>query len=439
MPAPRFIAAALAATLLHGDSDRHSLIERAARLLGRRGRWLTSLIDRLQIAHPLERRPRRRTVALFLRHDFGFQRACLRYQLAPAFSNASPPTMQPVPAAAGWHCLPLRTTTEVAGWLQLTQPELAWLADCRHWEGRPRAERLQHYRYRRLTKRCDQFRLIEAPKPRLKAIQRRILSDILSAVPPHSAAHGFQAGRSVKTFVSPHVDRSAVLKLDLHDFFPSVRLSRVQAIFRTLGYPEAVADVLAGLCVNTAPAAVLRGSRPQTHAGWQRQTRLYCQPHLPQGAPTSPALANLAAWRMDARLAGLARACGARYTRYADDLAFSGNERFARSASRFRIHAAAIAMLEGFAVNHRKTRIMRRGVQQRVAGVVVNERPNIPRREFDRLKAILTNCVRHGGASQNREQHPNFRAYLCGRISWVEHLNPSRGRKLRRLLEQIVW
>ena len=154
---------------------------------------------------------------------------------------------------------------------------------------------------------------------------------------------------------------------------------------------------------------------------------------MPQGAPTSPALANLAAHRLDARLAGLARAAEASYTRYADDLVFSGGESFARSIARFPVHAAAIALEEGFAVQHRKTRVMRQGVRQRAAGVVINQKTNITRDDYDQLKAILYNCVRHGPSEQNRGGVADFRAHLAGRVAYVARLNPQRGEKLSRL------
>ena len=176
------------------------------------------------------------------------------------------------------------------------------------------------------------------------------------------------------------------------------------------------------------PAAQLREARA-----------LYSRPHLPQGAPTSPALANLCAYRVDCRLAGLAKSAGAQYTRYADDLAFSGGEAFERCVERFRTHVAAILREEGFSVHHRKTRIMRQGVRQHLAGLVANRRMNIMRAGFDRLKAILTNCVRLGPESQNRDAHPYFRAHLEGRVGFVESINPGRGRRLRAILEQIRW
>jgi hypothetical protein len=106
---------------------------------------------------------------------------------------------------------------------------------------------------------------------------------------------------------------------------------------------------------------------------------------------------------------------------------------------RFALRAAAILMEEGFQVHHRKTRVMRRGVRQYLAGIVTNERLNVVRADFDKLKAILTNCVRHGAESQNREGHPAFQQHLDGRVGFVEMVNPAKGARLRRIFEQIRW
>ena len=144
---------------------------------------------------------------------------------------------------------------------------------------------------------------------------------------------------------------------------------------------------------------------------------------------------NLAA-RPPAGGAG-ARAAGGNYSRYADDLAFSGNHDFQRGVERFSAHVAAILVEEGFWVNHRKTRIMRQGVRQQLAGLVANERFNVRRTDFDRLKATLNNCVRFGPASQNRSAHPHFREHLEGQIAWVEFVNPSKGQRLRAILTRL--
>jgi hypothetical protein len=160
---------------------------------------------------------------------------------------------------------------------------------------------------------------------------------------------------------------------------------------------------------------------------------------LPQGAPTSPALANVCAHRIDCRLRALARSAGAEYTRYADDLAFSGDEAFERCVERFASHAAAVLLEEGFTVHHRKTRIMRQGVRQHLAGLVANQRINVVREDFDRLKAILNNCMRHGPESQNREAHPSFQEHLRGRVEFVTMVDPAKGLRLRGMFDQIQW
>ncbi len=87
----------------------------------------------------------------------------------------------------------------------------------------------------------------------------------------------------------------------------------------------------------------------------------------------------------------------------------------------------------------RKTRIMRPGARQHVAGLVVNAHPNVKRRDYDQLKATLWNCLRSGPASQNRQQLGDFRSHLIGKVAFVEMINPLRGERLRKLLEQIDW
>jgi RNA-directed DNA polymerase len=155
-------------------------------------------------------------------------------------------------------------------------------------------------------------------------------------------------------------------------------------------------------------------------------------------SPASPALANICAWRADRRLSGLAASAGAVYTRYAGDLAFSGRG-LERRAGRFPIQAPTILAEQGFAVHHRKTRILRHGVRQHLAGIVVNRRLNVIRADFDRLKAILTNSVRHGPESQNRQAHPNSRAHLEGRVSFAAMINPGTGKRLRAIFDRIDW
>jgi RNA-directed DNA polymerase len=447
MPSPSFYSS-LARSILAAGPSLDAVSDRVRATVapdpsGMDWSWVRGLATRYVQKFALQTRPRRRDVIEFLHADDGLRDAATRYQgqLRIARWIADPARMQPAKAAREWPVPPIGTVGELAAWLGVSVGQLEWFADLKRLARRGEVVGpMSHYHYRVLAKPGGAIRLIEAPKKRLKELQRVILAEILEKVPAHASAHGFLDGHSIKTHAALHVGRQVVLRMDLRDFFPSISAPRVRALFRTAGYPDAVADLLGGLSTNAAPRKLLStfssGLDPQAVA----ETRaLYARPHLPQGAPTSPALANLIAYRLDCRLTGLARSAGAVYTRYADDLAFSGDSSFHRCLERFQIQAAAIVREEGFAVHHRKTRVMRRGVRQLLAGVVVNQRINGVRTDFDRLKAILTNCVRHGAESQNREGHASFRSHLLGRIGFVAMLNPAKGLRLRRVFDQIQW
>ena len=344
------------------------------------------------------------------------------------------------------HDWPIAGIDSVAGLaerLELSYGQLAWLADVRSLERDVAHEKLRNYRYAVVPRRGGLPRVLEAPKARLKEIQRWILHEILAPVPPHEAAQGFTRGRSVATHARRHTGQAAVLRLDLKDFFASVSAGRVFGIFRTLGYDRSVAHVLTGLSTNTIPQtvwqAVPKATDPALVGPRFWLGRALATPHLPQGAPTSPALANLAAFRLDRRLTGLATAAGLRYSRYADDLTFSGPMRLRRRRVHLEALIAQIAGEEGFRINARKTALHSSGARQSVCGIVVNVRPNVVRSEYDELKAILHNAARHGPASQNRTGIADFQAHLRGRISWVASLNPARGEKLHRQFAEIRW
>jgi retron-type reverse transcriptase len=423
------------------------LIERGAARLGSTPAWLPRLAWHVTAVFSGAPLPRRRelvrVIGAFLEHEPPRPRPVER-----------PPAPEPAPAARhrrvsappdleDWRLPAIASVGELAERLELSVGQLEWLADVRSLERSVAREQLRNYRYLALPRRGAMPRVVEAPKLRLKEVQRWILREILGAVPPHPAVHGFVPGRSVVSHAQRHIGQPAVLRLDLKDFFASVPAARLYRIWRLLGYPRAVAHVLTGLTTNCVPAAVWQEILARTPAD-AIQSRFWlgrqlATPHLPQGAPTSPALANLAAFGLDRRLSGLAAATRLRYSRYADDLVFSGASRLMRNRDEFEALVATIVDEQRFQLNEKKSVTHPAGGRQTVCGVVVNVRTNLRRSEYDRLRAILHNAASQGPGSQNRDHVEDFRAHLLGRIAWVEALNPGRARRLRELYAAIDW
>ena len=436
------LAEALASAFLAGGLTFEGVVDRGARALGRPRRWLPPLARRYVKTFSGGIRPRHTAVVQFILQDRALRRFWEKHSADGKAKHwlIESQRMQPAKVAAKWQIPAIESVRGLAEWLGVDIGYLQWFADLKGLGYKDHNPKLRHYHYRILAKDSGSLRLIEAPKQALKRLQQRILDDILDKIPAHGTAHGFVKGRSIKTCVTPHLGKRVVLRMDLRDFFPTFHAARIRSFFRMLGYPETVADLLGGLCTTVTPLDLWRGVRlPGDRVQLWEARMLYFRPHLPQGAPTSPALANLCSYRIDCRLAGLAKSAGAHYTRYADDLAFSGDEEFEKRVQRFSTHVAAILLEEGFAVHHRKTRIMRQGVRQHIVGLVTNRHPNVRRTDFDRLKATLHNCVRRRPETQNRDGHSDFRAHLEGRVSFVEMINPAKGRRLRTVFDRIEW
>jgi retron-type reverse transcriptase len=257
------------------------------------------------------------------------------------------------------------------------------------------------YREFIVPKRSGGARRILAPEPELKELQRRILRRLFGRLRAHPAAQGFERGRSIVTNAKAHVGRAVVVRMDLKDFFPATRAKRVYRYFRKIGWDRDASKLLTRLC---------------TH-----------EDGLPQGAPTSPRLSNLVNYRLDARLTGLAErrrvtnprtmgrledeVIGATYTRYADDLTFSfpiDDPRLVRYVIRV---TRQIVGSEGYELHlHKKLRISRRHDRQRVTGLVVNERVNLPRSTRRLLRAVEHRAATGGSPTLTAEQRAGWRA-----------------------------
>ncbi len=423
-----------------GPWERQQLLDRATGILDRNPRWLVRVVDQVLLGYHRPPADRARELSSFIELVL---RGQTEDQELPTVTVRRRLFAAPAIGRARWRVPELATVADLAEFLEVTDGQLDWMADTRGLERSVSAEQLRHYRYTTRSRASGTVRVIEQPKQELKRIQRSILHGILDQIPVHDAAHGFTRSRSVRTHAGRHTGRFVVVRFDLQDFFALIAAGRIYGIFRTAGYPESVAHTLTALTTNAVPwsfwHSLRRPTDPACISVHHRLGRQLATPHLPQGAPTSPALANLAAFRLDRRLAGLATACDAAYTRYADDLTFSGPVGLVRGAERLRETVSEIAREEGFRINELKSTLATSAGRQRVCGIVVNERLNVSRDEYDLLKAILHNACRHGPVSQNRADIDDFRAHLLGRIAWVSSLNSERGRRLRRQFDRIEW
>ncbi|MDR0776685.1 MAG: reverse transcriptase family protein [Azonexus sp.] len=310
----------------------------------------------------------------------------------------------------------------------LCHPALGWRDDSSTLGARRVAP---HYRCILRPKASGGLRLIEAPLPLLKRVQRRLVAELLQHVPVHECVHGFVHGRDVASHAQTHAGQPFVMIFDLRDFFNSIGAGRINALWRSLGYPEGVARCLSALTTTRTPTSVLMRLHEAGETDSLRQRRL-SSAHLPQGAPTSPALANLCTFGLDLRLAGLAERFGARYSRYADDLVFSGPAALNRQSRALHAWVSAIAASEGFALHPTKTRRLPAHRQQCITGLVINQRPNLARDDYDRLRAELHQL------SLQTAVDPALRAHLQGRLAWAARfVCDSRARKLAGLLGRI--
>jgi retron-type reverse transcriptase len=286
-----------------------------------------------------------------------------------------------------------------------------------------------HYVQFEVPKKSGGTRVLSAPHKTLKQAQQWVLEHIVARLPAEPAAHGFLAGKSVLTNAQPHVGQAIVINLDLEGFFPNITFPRVRSVFQRAGYSPAAATILALLCTECPRRTVQYDGQPYHVALGPRG--------LPQGACTSPGLSNQVARRLDKRLSGLARKLGLNYTRYADDLTFSGGAELQDKVGYVMARVRHIAEDEGFAVHEKKSRVQRRNSAQSVTGLVVNDKPGVRRAEVRRIRAILHRAQREGLDFQNREKRPNYRAWLEGKIAWISMSRPEVGAKLKAQLQSL--
>jgi RNA-directed DNA polymerase len=321
---------------------------------------------------------------------------------------------------------PLDGVEALARALGLTIPRLRWLAYHRE------VDTGTHYHRWTVPKRDGTPRLISAPKPELKAVQRWITREVTEHLPVHGAAHGFVTGRSIVSNARVHAGARVIVKLDIRGFYPTVTMRRVKGLLRRAGLGEQVATVMALLATEAPREAVVTHGKTHYVALGPRS--------LPQGAPTSPSITNALCLRLDCRLSGLARELGCRYTRYADDLTFSWHGD-GQAPGRVGTLLRAVGMIvraEGFEIHAKKTRVMRAGARQRVTGLVVNQvaegqpTARVPRKTQRALRASIRNReLGRPGKGETLEQ-------LKGMAAFVMMTDRARGQAFMDRIERLI-
>jgi len=317
----------------------------------------------------------------------------------------------------------METPGDVARAVGLTIPQLRGLAF--HAEVTKR----HHYIQFTIPKKSGGLRYLCTPHRRLADVQKWICAEILNKLPVTVSAQGFVAGRSILTNAQQHCGQDFVLNMDLENFFPSITFPRVRRVLTHVGYSPAVSTLLALLCTECPRQNVEFSGQILWIATGPRG--------LPQGACTSPALSNQVCQRLDRRLAGLAAKLNLRYSRYADDLTFSGGADMQPRIGWLMARIRHLVQEEGFRIRHEKSRVQRRSMAQMVTGLVVNDRPGVPRDEVRRLRAILHRAAHEGLEAQNRDGHPNFRAWVEGMIGFIGMARPELAARFTEQLRNL--
>lgn len=274
------------------------------------------------------------------------------------------------------------------------------------------------------------YRDIQNPADRLKSVQQGIMARFLSPIPMGAHVGAYVLGRSCRNTAEQHVGKAVIISLDIKDFFPSVRRAMIRRfLHEELRYNHHVSSLLADLLTYTTPQDLDKKTRSASF--------------VPQGAPSSGAICNLIAdFLFDHKIMDALKEVdpGWVYTRYSDDIDISHPEIQEPDTL-----VAIVGMVgdilqrQGFVLNMDKTKIEPRWKRQKVLGMVVNKKVNIPRFEYMRLKSIIHNCLVNGFASQfERAGKPSMGAlkyHLRGKLAFFQQIDKSKALRLKDQFE----
>lgn len=293
-----------------------------------------------------------------------------------------------------------------------------------------KVSKVSHYRRFYMQKKSGGKRLISAPMPLLKKIQYWVMDNILDPIPTHESAHGFKKEHSIVSNARPHVKQDVVINHDFKDFFPTINFRRVKGVFQNLGYSEKIATIFSAICTEPDVEMVKMDGIKYFVAKGARV--------LPQGAPTSPVLTNILCYKMDKRLAGVAKSLNFNYSRYADDLTFSASGEAVKDLYKLLWRVKSIATDEGFNLHPNKLRIMKKGSRQEVTGVVVNDELGVCRNTLRKFRALLHQIEKTGWEGKKWGTSPNLPASVWGYANFVFMVKPKKGEALLEKVKALM-
>lgn len=274
-------------------------------------------------------------------------------------------------------------------------------------------ERNWMYKRFAIPKRSGGYRVIEAPNEELKARQLWIKKNIVDKMPVSNFAKGFKKNCSIYDNAVKHVGKELVINIDIKDFFPTIKYNQIYKLYRYIGYTNQVAHLLTKLCTNEKNV-------------------------LPQGAPTSPPLSNMVLLKLDKRLSSLAASIGCEYTRYADDITFSGEKRIKSILS----IVIKIINDEGFKINNSKLRFQYANQRQEVTGLIVNKKVSLPSKTLKEIDNAIYYCMKYGVQNHMNRIECNksfYKEHLYGIAYFIKMIDSDEGNRYLEKLSKISW
>lgn len=301
----------------------------------------------------------------------------------------------------------------------------------------------KRYKYFKFKKKRGGYREIIAPHKDLKYIQKWLLFNILNKYPLKESCKGFRQGISIKDNAKTHEKSDIILKVDLLKFYDTITEKRVYGVFRAMGFHGNLSVSLAKLC--TAK------HQPDYWEAFTEREKLILselvktKPSiLPQGAPSSPALANIVATKMDSRFEALSKKMNFFYSRYADDLTFSikgdGMLPPIKLISR-------IINDEGFYINEDKIQYMKKGTKQFVTGLTITNGVHTSKKYRKQIARHIHFCRKHGVENHLNKNYNDFKGYnslnfydwLYGHICYIHSIDEKYSNRLLNDFNKINW